>query len=292
EAEPQRADVAMYEAKQTRSGYKVYNAAQDRHSTGRLALMGELRHAIEEKQLLLHYQPKVNLQTNRITGVEALVRWQHPKLGMVPPVQFILPAEQTGMIKSLTQWVLQEALSQSRRWQQDGLRINLSVNLSARNLQDTVLPGQIARLLQTYGITPSSLEVEITESAIMTDEKHARDVLTEIGNMGISISIDDFGMGYSSLSYIKKLAVNRIKIDKSFVESMSVNHDDEVIVRSTINLGHNLGLKVVAEGVENQETWNRLVALGCDEAQGYYMKRPAPAEELTRWMNEKRSSNG
>ncbi|MFQ5779697.1 MAG: putative bifunctional diguanylate cyclase/phosphodiesterase, partial [Nitrospiria bacterium] len=188
----QRADVAMYEAKQTRSGYKVYNAAQDRHSTGRLALMGELRHAIEEKQLLLHYQPKVNLQTNRITGVEALVRWQHPKLGMVPPVQFILPAEQTGMIKSLTQWVLQEALSQSRRWQQDGLWINLSVNLSARNLQDTVLPGQIARLLQTYGITPSSLEVEITESAIMTDEKHARDVLTEIGNMGISISIDDF----------------------------------------------------------------------------------------------------
>lgn len=281
----QRADVAMYIAKRSGSGCTVYSPEQNQHSPHRLALMGELRHAIEHDQLILHYQPKISLQTHRIIDVEALVRWQHPKHGMVSPGQFIVPAEQTGLIKPLSLWVLNTALNQCRVWLKAGMEIPVSVNLSARNLHDPELPDQVAGLLETSGIPPERLELEITESAIMMDPLRALEILERLSGMGVRLSLDDFGTGYSSLGYLKKLPVDEIKIDRSFVTDMTRDKNDAMIVRSTIDLGHNLGCKVVAEGVENQETWDRLAALGCDSAQGYYMSRPLPADEFSRWFS-------
>ncbi len=281
----QRADVAMYVAKRTGSGYTVYAPELNQHSPQRLALLGELRQAIEHDQLLLHYQPKISLKTNRMMDVEALVRWQHPQHGMIPPNQFIPLAEQTGLIKPLTLWVLNKALNQCRAWQQTGLEIPVSVNLSARNLHDQELTDHVAGLLETSGISPDRLELEITESAIMMDPPRALEILKRLSGMGVRLSLDDFGTGYSSLGYLKKLPVDEIKIDRSFVTDMTRDENDAMIVRSTIDLGHNLGRKVVAEGVENRETWNRLAALGCDSAQGYYMSRPIPADELARWFS-------
>ncbi|MFQ5780598.1 MAG: EAL domain-containing protein [Nitrospiria bacterium] len=288
----QKADVALNEAKQSGSGFNVYSPSKDRHSPQRLSLMGELHHAINNNQLLLHYQPKINLQTGNIAGVEALVRWQHPKRGMVSPDQFILPAEQTGLIKPLTRWVLNEALQQCHQWEQSGKKIVVAVNLAIRNIQDPQLPDQIEELLQKFDLSPSSLEVEVTEGTIMTDEIRAKEVLNKLGKMGISISIDDFGKGHSSLSYLRKLSARTIKIDNSFVVNMVVNNDDEAIVRSTINLGHNLGLKVTAEGVEDREVLDRLVGLGCDEAQGYYIARPFCPSELDNRLNEMTNRGG
>jgi diguanylate cyclase (GGDEF)-like protein/PAS domain S-box-containing protein len=280
----QRADVAMYAAKRNGSGYTLYTPEQDPHSPRRLAIAGELRHAIDGNQLLLHYQAQVNMQTGRITGVEALVRWQHPQYGIVPPDQFILPAEQTGLIKPLTRWVLKEALRQSRDWNQKGLPFNIAVNLSARNLHDSQLPDRIAELLEVNGVAPSFLELEVTESAIMQDQMCAKEILTRLSKMGIRLSIDDFGTGYSSLGYLNHLPVDAIKIDRTFVRDMMENQNNAVIVRSIIDLGHNLGLEVIAEGVENHETWDRLLALGCDAAQGYYMSPPVSALEIPQWM--------
>jgi diguanylate cyclase (GGDEF)-like protein len=282
----QRADVAMYAAKQSGSGYIIYDPKHDQHSPRRLALMAELRQAIENDQLSLHYQPKIDLKTNRVIGVEALVRWQHQQYSFIPPDQFIIPAERTGLIRPLTLWVLNTGLRQYQVWHQAGMEISMAVNLSARNLQDAQLPEQIAELARTCGVASGLLELEITESAIMADPTHAMEVLTRLRGMGIRISIDDFGTGYSSLGYLKKLPVDEIKIDKSFVIGMAEDKDDVVMVLSIINLAHNLGLKVVAEGVENQETLNQLAAFGCDEAQGYFWSHPLPAAELTRWLGE------
>lgn len=226
------------------------------------------------------------MQTGRITGVEALVRWQHPQYGIVPPDQFILPAERTGLIKPLTRWVLKEALRQCRDWNQKGLPFNIAVNLSARNLHDSQLPDRIAELLEVNGMSPSFLELEVTESAIMQDQVCAKEILTRLSKMGIRLSIDDFGTGYSSLGYLNHLPVDAIKIDRTFVRDMTENQNNAVIVRSLIDLGHNLGLEVIAEGVENHETWDRLLALGCDAAQGYYMSPPVSAQEIPRWMKE------
>ncbi len=282
----QRADVAMYLAKQTGSGYALYALEHDQHSPRRLGLMGELRHAIDNGQLFLLYQPKVDLRGGRVTGVEALVRWRHPELGIVPPDQFITLAEQTGLIKPLALWVLDAALRQYRAWDRAGLRLSLAVNLSARNLHDPQLPDQVRGILRTHRVSAGRLKVEITESFIMADPARAMEVLTRLSRMGVTLSIDDFGTGYSSLGYLKKLPVDEIKIDKSFVRDMGVDEDGEVIVRSTIELAHNLGLKVVAEGVENQGTLDRLVALGCDAAQGYHISPPIPARDLLRWLGE------
>ncbi|MBI3995999.1 MAG: EAL domain-containing protein [Nitrospirae bacterium] len=282
----QRADVAMYAAKRNGSGYVSYAPEQDQHSPRRLALMGELRQAIEQNQLFLHYQPKISLLTGRIIGVEALVRWQHPEYGFVPPDQFIGPAEQTGLIHPLTQWVLDTALRQCQVWREEGLDIRVAINLSVRNLQDLQLPGQVAERLQNYALSSDRLDLEITESAIMADPTRALQVLTGLDQLGIGLSIDDFGTGYSSLGYLKKLPVDTIKVDKSFVMDMVSDESDTAIVKCAIAFGHNLGLKVVAEGVENRETWNRLAALGCDSAQGYYMSRPIPSAELARWIGE------
>lgn len=282
----QHADIAMYAAKYSGGVCKVYDPEQDKHSTHRLILMGELDYAIHHNQLVLRYQPKIDLKTGAVTGVEALVRWQHPKQGMVPPDQFILPAEKTGLIKPLTQWVLNAALSQSHDWRLKKQLIHVAVNLSVRNLQEKTLPARIADLLQAYDLAPSSLVLEVTESTIMSDLERATEILDTLCGMGISVSIDDFGTGHSSLAYIKKLPVNTIKIDKSFVGNMLANQDDAVIVRSTINLGHNLGLKVIAEGVEDQATLKRLAKMGCDEAQGYHIARPLSPEELQIWVKE------
>lgn len=282
----QRADIAMYMAKQSHDGYTVYATDRDQTSPRRLALMGELRHAIDDNQLFPLYQPKINLQRGRVVGVETLLRWQHPNFGVIPPDQFIPLAEQTGLIKPLTMWVLTAALRQCRLWLEAGLEFSVAVNLSVRNLLDPQLPSQVGELLKRCEVAPQFLELEITESIIMADPIRAMEILSELRKMGIGLSIDDFGTGYSSLGYLKKLAVDEIKIDKSFVKEMAHNEDDTAIVRSTIDLAHNLGLKVVAEGVEDQETLDRLVALGCDEAQGYHISRPIPAPDLTRWMTD------
>ncbi len=278
------ADIAMYLAKGSGGGYAVYSAERDSYSTQRLALMADLHRTIDQKQLFLVYQPKMSLQTGAITGVEALVRWQHPKSGLIPPDQFITLAERSGFIKPLTVWGLEAARSQSRLWSDEGIDVPISVNLSARTLHDGNFPGRVKDLLDSHGVAPEQLELEITESVIMVDPARALDILTRLSHMGIALSIDDFGTGYSSLSYLKKLPVNAVKIDKSFVINMTDDTNDAQIVRSTIDLAHNLGLKVIAEGVESSEVWDRLLALGCDEAQGYYMSRPLPASELTKWM--------
>jgi diguanylate cyclase (GGDEF)-like protein/PAS domain S-box-containing protein len=281
-----RADVALYTAKQRGRGYVIYDPQYDRYSPRRLALMGELRQTIENNRLSLHYQPKISLKTHRVMGVEALARWRHPEHGFIPPDQFIPTAEKTGLIKSLTQWVLNTAQRQCLAWDQEGLELCISINLSSRNLHDPELTAQLTELLRTCGGRTDRLELEITESAIMADPDRALEVLTRLKAIGLRFTIDDFGTGYSSLAHLQKLPVEAIKIDRSFIINMSVNESDEAIVRSTIDLAHRLGLKTIAEGVENKETYDRLVALGCDEAQGYYMCRPIPVEDLTRWLRE------
>ncbi|HUJ80105.1 MAG TPA: PAS domain S-box protein [Nitrospiria bacterium] len=280
-----RADVAMYMAKQAGSGYALYASEHDQYSHRRLALMGELRHAIERQQLFLHYQPTVLLRTGQVTGVEALLRWKHPKYGLVPPDQFIPLAEQTGLIKPLTEMVINAALDQCRAWLREGIPLSVSVNLSARSLHDPTFADYIDKRLLAYGIAPRLLELEITESAIMADPDRAMEILSSLSIMGVRLSIDDFGVGHSSLTYLKKLPVHEIKIDKSFVLNMAEDPDDVMIVRSIIDLGHNQSLKVVAEGVQSQQTLDQLLDLGCDAVQGYFVSRPIPPDELTRWVN-------
>jgi predicted signal transduction protein with EAL and GGDEF domain len=281
-----RAEGAMYAAKQNHSGYATYSFEQDQHTPGRLALVGELRRAIEHDQLVLYYQPKVAHNPSRVTSVEALVRWQHPEHGIIPPDQFIALAEQTGLIQALSQWVLNAALRQCQEWRAAGLHLPVAVNLSMRNLHDSQLPNTIGSLLETWGVTPAWLTVELTESAVMADPGRAMEILSKLRHMGVRIAIDDFGTGYSSLGYLKRLPVQQIKIDKSFVMAMAADENDFAIVRSTIDLGHNLGLTVVAEGVENETTWELLTRLGCDGAQGYYFSRPLPESDLRRRLEE------
>ncbi|HEV1996617.1 MAG TPA: EAL domain-containing protein, partial [Candidatus Dormibacteraeota bacterium] len=277
-----RADVAMYVAKRTKSGYAVYSSDQDEHTAGRLALMGELRQAIRNRQLVLHYQPKVDFRSGRTTGVEALVRWQHPVKGLIGPDQFIPLAEQTDLMTLLAKYVMTEALQQCQAWHRKGIDLNVAVNLSAANLHEATLPDLAQELLQGVGLPPSVLTVEITESAIMVAQ--ADRTVRRLRDMGIGISIDDFGTGYSSLSYLKTLPVSEIKIDRSFVKDMAVDTDDAAIVQPTIDLGHNLRIKVVAEGVEDEATWKMLSVLGCDYAQGWYISRALPAAELEAWL--------
>jgi EAL domain-containing protein (putative c-di-GMP-specific phosphodiesterase class I) len=212
------------------------------------------------------------------------VRWHHPGRGMVPPDEFIPLAEQTGVIKPLTRWVLNAALAQCRRWRESGLDLSVAVNLSVRNLLDANLPDVIADLLGKHEIPPGELELEITESTIVADQVRTLDVLSRLNGMGVGLAVDDFGTGYSSLAYLKDLPVRELKIDRKFVNNMSEDGDDAFIVRSTIDLGRNLGLQVVAEGVETAEVWDQLASLGCDLAQGYYLSRPLPASELTAWL--------
>ncbi|MBI3804888.1 MAG: EAL domain-containing protein [Nitrospirae bacterium] len=280
----QRADVAMYAAKQEGSGCVLYTAEHDQFSPRRLVLMGELRSAIDQDQLFLQYQPKVTIAPYCVTGVEALVRWEHPQYGTNLPDQFIGIAEQTGLIEPLTFWVLNVALRQCRAWHEAGVKVSVAVNLSARNLQDSRFPDEIADLLRRHQLEGKWLELEITESVIMSDPARAIATLTRLNKIGVRFSIDDFGIGYSSLSYLRKLPVEAIKIDKSFVREMNTNEGDSLIVRSIIDLSHHLGLKVIAEGVENREIWDHLARLRCDAAQGYSISSPVSAEEFSVWF--------
>jgi diguanylate cyclase (GGDEF)-like protein/PAS domain S-box-containing protein len=282
------ADAAMYHAKEEKSGWALYDDSRVRHDAGRLTLMTELRGALDRHELVLHYQPKAVLADGEIHAVEALLRWNHPVRGLVPPDDFIPMAQQTGLIKPLTLYVIDEALQQCRSWLDDGLRLAIAVNLSARNLVDAHFPTQVAGLLDRWDVEPGLLEFEITESAMLADPTRTKQILERLSVMGIRLSIDDFGTGYSSLSYLKRLPVSEIKIDRSFVMSMEQDEDDAVIVRSTIDLGRNLGLDVVAEGVENEQVWDLLRALGCTAAQGYYLSRPVPAPELRSWLLQRR----
>jgi diguanylate cyclase (GGDEF)-like protein len=282
----QRADVAMYAAKSSRSGYTVYTPDQDQNNPASLVLMGDLRRAIVDDQLFLLYQPKIDLQTGLVAGVEALARWRHPELGVILPDQFIPLAERTGLIMPLTLWVLHEALRQCHRWHQAGIELNVSANISMLNLQSRALPDQIAGLLKSCEVPASSFGLEITESTIMADPMRTMEIIKRMSEMGLQFSIDDFGTGYSSLAYLSKLPIDELKIDKSFVINMATQKEDIVIVRSTIDLAHNLGLKVVAEGVENEATKEKLALLGCDAAQGFHMSRPLPADEITKRLNK------
>src|SRR4051794_14475655 len=283
----QRADIAMYSAKQAGRGFALFEPELDRHSPRRLALAGGLRSAISEGQIRLYYQPKADLRTGRIIGAEALARWDHPEFGIVGPSEFVPIAEQTGLITPLTSFVLDAALAQVREWRDAGLELSVAVNLSARSFLDTQLAVELPRLLAKHEVEAELLELEITESMLMTDPARAEATLVRLRQIGLTLSIDDFGTGYSSLANLKRLPVDTIKIDKSFVIEMALDASDAAIVRSTIELAHNLGLEVVAEGVESEDAWRHLEALGCDYAQGYYLSRPLPAEAATRLIRER-----
>lgn len=284
----QRADVAMYVAKDSHSGYQIYSARQDRHSRSRLELASDLRSAIQDFSLTLVYQPKTSIFSGDVVGVEALSRWNHPVLGQVPPDEFIQLVEQTGLIRLFTMHVLDQALQQCGRWQLEGHALNVAVNLSMRSLLDLKFPRDMSNLLTKWKIDPGMLTLEITEGTIMADSARAIKVVRELDAAGVRLSIDDFGTGYSSLSYLKRLPVDEVKIDKSFVLGMTKDENDFIIVRSTIDLGRNLGLDVVAEGVENEEILKHLSSLGCDIAQGFHISRPLPTEEFTDWIMERK----
>jgi diguanylate cyclase (GGDEF)-like protein len=278
------ADVAMYHAKTSLQGVAIYDASYDPHSAKRLELMGALGRAIRENELLLHFQPKVSLKSNRIYAVESLLRWNHPEIGYVPPSEFIPIAEMSNLIYSMTLWVLEKSIAQCKAWLDRGLEIGIAVNLSVRNLLDDRIVSDLARLLEHYQLPGRLLELEITESMIMADPNRAQTALARINALGVGLSIDDFGTGYSSLAYLKRLPVQTLKIDYSFIRSMIDNEQDQIIVNSTIHLAHNLGLRVVAEGVESPAVYHRLQELGCDNAQGYYIGRPMPADLVEAWL--------
>jgi EAL domain-containing protein (putative c-di-GMP-specific phosphodiesterase class I) len=272
----------MYGAKEKRLGIAFYDASQDRHSVQRLTLMGELRRAIEEDALHLCFQPKVELSTGAPREVEALVRWNHPRLGPVSPGEFVPLAEQTGAIKPLTRWVLQRALEQAAAWHRDGVSLGVAVNLSALDLHERDLPRRLATRLAEAGVPARRLVLEVTESSVMADPETARRVLAEVVAMGVTVSIDDFGTGYSSLAQLQRLPVQELKVDRSFVQEMGRSPEVTLIVRATIEMAHSLGLRVVAEGVESAATAARLREMGCDLAQGNHFGEPVEAAELVR----------
>jgi diguanylate cyclase len=285
----QHADIAMYVAKDTHAGFVLFDPKYDQHSPWRLALLGELRRAIDQQQLVLHYQPKVDTHTGQMLGVEALVRWQHPTHGLLPPGEFIPLAERTGLIGPLTNYVLDAALRQCQAWRRADHELAVAVNVSARSLLDLAFPDQVAGLLARWEVPARLLVVEITESTIMADPTHTLEVLGRLNTMGVQIAIDDFGTGYSSMAHLKTLPVHELKVDRSFVSQMTSNTSDAVIVRSTVDLGRNLGLRVVAEGVEDLTTLEQLDALGCDAIQGYYISRPVPADDLIHWLEQRQT---
>jgi diguanylate cyclase (GGDEF)-like protein len=287
EALLQHADVALYFAKDAHLGTALYSADQDTSDATKLALASELRRAIGDGELLVHFQPQAELQNGQIVGAEALVRWQHPERGFISPGDFIPIAERTGLIKPLSRYVLRAALRQCAVWNAAGLDLRVSVNVTIPDLLDLEFPERVAALLDETDVRPEQLELEITESTILADPFRVRAVLTSLNEMGLRFAIDDFGTGYSSLAYLRRLPVQTIKIDRSFVMGMCEDANDATIVRSTIDLGRNLGLEVVAEGVETQEVWAELRALGCSLAQGYLISRPSPAEELEPLFDER-----
>jgi diguanylate cyclase (GGDEF)-like protein len=284
----QRADVAMYAAKRSGSDSTVYEPSADRHGADRLALLAELRHAIADGELVVEYQPKVLARTGEVAGMEALVRWEHPTRGRIDPDVFIPLAERSGLIRPLTALVLDTALSQCRRWRDAGLWLTVSVNLSARDLQQEDLPQHVSFALHRHRLPATALELEITESFLMSDPQRARALLTQLSELGITLAIDDFGTGMASLSYLKNLPVQVLKIDKSFVTHMTADATDNLIVAGVVALSSSLGLTTIAEGVEDTRTLRRLAEVGCTQAQGYGISRPMPAGEVIGWVTERR----
>jgi diguanylate cyclase (GGDEF)-like protein len=280
-----RADVAMYVAKENGGGYEVYQDSFDRHNPQRLTLIGQVRPALESGEFVMFYQPKVRLMDGRVAGAEALIRWEHPTLGLVPPDEFIPLVEKTVLLRPLTHYVAETVLKQWREWAGMGIRLPISINVSPRSLLDADFPDSIKQLLQEADVAPAFLRIELTEGFLMGDSGRSIAVLDALAKVGVGLSIDDFGTGYSSLSYLKRLPIEEIKVDRSFVMQMHVDANDFMIVRATVDLGRNLGLRVVAEGVEDLATFDRLADFGCDEAQGYYISKPMSAIEFTRWLS-------
>lgn len=284
-----RAEIAMYKAKRDKSGYALYSPDQDPHSPQRLALLGGLRHAMESGQFLLLYQPKFDLRTCRPVGVEALLRWNHPERGQLSPEEFIPLAEQTAFIQPLTAWVIDNAARQARTWRDQGFRVPVAVNISAHNLIDAHLPRHIANVLDAQRLPAELLELEITESALIADPDRAYAVLGRLHAYGLPIIIDDFGTGYSSLAYLRRLSASALKVDASFVRDMADDEDDATIVASTVQLAHNLSLRVIAEGVESEAIVQRLREIGCDQGQGFHLCRPLDATRATVYLAGKLS---
>jgi diguanylate cyclase len=283
-----RADIAMYKAKKGRVGHRVFSGADDAAGDGRLRTLQELRTALAEGQLTLHYQPKVDLASNQVRGVEALVRWDHPTRGLLYPDSFLSLVEDAGLMQSLTHVVLEEALDQAAIWQAQGRPLSVAVNLSPSSLVDTDLPEQVGALLAARQLPGAALQLEITEEFLMADRERARDILVRLRERGIEIAVDDFGTGYSSLAYLRELPIDELKLDRSFVFPMADDARAAALVFSTIALAHSLGLRMVAEGVEDETALTELTRHGCDQAQGYYLCRPVPAPQLDLWL-EKRS---
>ncbi len=281
-----RADVAMYTAKQDNAGYTFHSQEQERRSPDELSLVVELRSAMRRNELELYYQPKRHLKSGLMTRAEVLLRWQHPERGLLLPVSFIPIAERTGLIKPMTDWILERALGQMRAWHDTGAPVHLAVNVSAKSLQEQTLPARLQALLDKWHIDPRFLKIEITESSIMADPAHALAIMSMLQSMGVRLSVDDFGTGYSSLTHLRQLPIDEIKIDKSFVIGMSTSDADAAIVRTVIDLAHNLGKQVCAEGVEDAETLQRLKEMGCDLAQGYWISRPAKADDFMQWLTD------
>jgi diguanylate cyclase (GGDEF)-like protein/PAS domain S-box-containing protein len=279
----QRADIAMYVAKKRNLGVSTYDRQIDSNTPQRLALLGDLRRALQDDELFLHFQPKVDLRTGLLCGAEALLRWQHPERGLIPPVDFIPLAENTGLIGALTHRVLDLALTQTRVWADTGHPLQVAVNLSARNLLDEALDTTVSDLLARHGVGAELLKLEVTESAIMTDPTRATELLQRLAAQGLMISIDDFGAGYTSIRQLKELPISELKVDQSFVTDMESDPSNAVIVRSVIELGHNLGLSIVAEGVESRAGLNQLAGYGCDVVQGYFISRPMSADAFEVW---------
>ncbi|MDH5407676.1 MAG: bifunctional diguanylate cyclase/phosphodiesterase [Gammaproteobacteria bacterium] len=283
----QKADVAMYVAKHDSSGYAIYDVDRDLHSLNRLMIIGQLHEAIRKNEFEIHYQPVINVKTGRIWGVEALVRWNHKMLGLLGPGEFIPIAEQSSIINELTLWVINRSIEQFSSVQQYDKNMRLSINISVKDIQDSSFVENISSILVKHNFDAGKLHIEITESSMMTDSKQAHSVIAELHKSGVNMSIDDFGTGFSSLSYLKQLPAKILKIDKTFVIDMIDDDNDAVIVRSTIDLAHNMGRLVIAEGVENKETLEILEILGCDYAQGFYICMPLTIDKLAKWVSLK-----
>ena len=278
------ADIAMYQAKSNMKGVVIYDSSYDPHSTARLEISGAFGRAIRGGHLRLHYQPKISLNTESVAGFEALVRWNHPDYGAVPPSQFVPIAEASSAIHPMTVWVLNETVKQCAEWRSQGFEVCVAMNLSARNLMDDRIVSEIEDALQKYDIDGQYIEMEITESMIMSDPLRAQLVLDKISALGIKLSVDDYGTGYSSLAYLKKLPVDALKIDMSFIQNMLNDEQDAIIVNSTIQLAHNLGLEVIAEGVESEDVLAQLKELGCDGVQGYHISKPMDCHSAKEWL--------
>ena len=278
-------DIALYASKDAHVPV-VYASKHDQHSPARLGLVGETRRAIENDEFVVYFQPEVDLATGETVRAEALVRWEHPERGFLLPDAFIPVARQSALIRSITRYVLDAALGQCRAWQDAGINVGVAVNLAERDLADPRLEEEVADALRRWKVNPEMLELEIPESAVMSDPERMQKMLTRLSKRGVRLAIDDFGSGYASLSHLKQLPVDVLKIDKSFIQNMGASDDDDAIVRSTVELAHSVGVRVVAEGVESKETLSMLAALGCDMAQGYCLSRPVPAGELTDWLEE------